>query len=380
MNPSEYGCYHTRFSSDSQSGGDQQIVLVTELTTGKATIAPEIRDALVMTDAPVAIQFRDTADSTLAMLARQPNTALVIIFSSAEHTPTALDLIRQIREDQAKPPVIWISALLEPDLPDNLRQDPALTILPPAPGHPYLLSLVRSTLDIDRLTRALEAEKALRKTTASRLRKKRDQLSDLIQLLGDMVWQTDTDNCFTRVSGKSDDVNGYPSHWFTGQPYQRSMTGKSLAEAWPRIKKAMADQSPFLNIEISRTHEDGATGYFLTSGKPEYDDQGIWIGYQGAEKDISRLVLWKTEKQQLVEQLRQAQRLEAMGTLAGGIAHDFNNILGGILGYAQLIQFEIKDRPNALAYTEHIVSGCNRAKNLILQILDFSRQRGGQAC
>lgn len=81
------------------------------------------------------------------------------------------------------------------------------------------------------------------------------------------------------------------------------------------------------------------------------------------------------EKEQLISQLGHAQRLEAMGTLAGGIAHDFNNILGGILGYAQLLQFELKNNQTGISYTNQIVSGCNRAKNLVLQILDFSRQR-----
>ena len=115
--------------------------------------------------------------------------------------------------------------------------------------------------------------------------------------------------------------------------------------------------------------------YFLTSGRPFFDTKGRWKGFRGAEKDITALVHSQEEKKKLIAQLRHAQRLEAMGALAGGIAHDFNNILGGILGYTQLIQFEIKENPVAQGYTEQIISGCNRAKNLILQILDFSRQR-----
>ena len=72
---------------------------------------------------------------------------------------------------------------------------------------------------------------------------------------------------------------------------------------------------------------------------------------------------------QVEKQLRQRQRMDSLGTLAQGVAHDFNNILGGILGYAQLLQFELNHNQNCLSYTKQIVAGCNRAKNLIFQIL-----------
>ncbi len=80
------------------------------------------------------------------------------------------------------------------------------------------------------------------------------------------------------------------------------------------------------------------------------------------------------EKEKLLFSLKEAQRLEALGTLAGGIAHDFNNILGSILGYAQLLQMDLNEDEKGMRYTQQIINGCNRAKNLTLQILEFSRQ------
>ena len=80
------------------------------------------------------------------------------------------------------------------------------------------------------------------------------------------------------------------------------------------------------------------------------------------------------EKEKLLFSLKEAQRLEALGTLAGGIAHDFNNILGSILGYAQLLQMDLHGEEKGMRYTQQIINGCNRAKNLTFQILEFSRQ------
>jgi len=83
------------------------------------------------------------------------------------------------------------------------------------------------------------------------------------------------------------------------------------------------------------------------------------------------------EKARLQRQLRQAHKLESIGTLAGGIAHDFNNILGAVYGYAQLAQFEIPDSntssDKALNHISQIIRACDRAKDLVRQILTFSR-------
>ncbi|MDA8125939.1 MAG: PAS domain S-box protein [Deltaproteobacteria bacterium] len=81
-----------------------------------------------------------------------------------------------------------------------------------------------------------------------------------------------------------------------------------------------------------------------------------------------------TYERSMEAQLHQAQKMEAIGTLAGGIAHDFNNILGGIVGYAGLAQLKTCDGP-IKPYLEQILRACDRAKDLVTQILTFSRQR-----
>jgi signal transduction histidine kinase len=76
----------------------------------------------------------------------------------------------------------------------------------------------------------------------------------------------------------------------------------------------------------------------------------------------------------LEAQLRQAQKLEALGTLAGGIAHDFNNMLAAILGYAELMQDEIPVGSPARAWLQQVLTASLRAKTLVQQILAFSRR------
>lgn len=90
--------------------------------------------------------------------------------------------------------------------------------------------------------------------------------------------------------------------------------------------------------------------------------------------DISERKRDEEERKKLQEQLQQAQKMEAIGTLAGGIAHDFNNILGAILGYAEMAHEDCASglvKPRDL---EQILKAGNRAKELVKQILAFSRQ------
>ncbi len=91
-------------------------------------------------------------------------------------------------------------------------------------------------------------------------------------------------------------------------------------------------------------------------------------------REIEERIRSDQEKESLQTMLQQAQKMEAMGTLAGGIAHDFNNILTAILGYAAIALVEIEGNCKARADIQEVIKAGERAKNLVRQILTFSRQ------
>ena len=97
------------------------------------------------------------------------------------------------------------------------------------------------------------------------------------------------------------------------------------------------------------------------------DESGTPIRMVGTLLDL-------TERKQLEEQLLQAQKMEAIGTLAGGVAHDFNNILTGIMGYIDLLGFQIPDDPKVKADLSQVQQLADRAAKLTEQLLFFSRQ------
>ncbi len=94
--------------------------------------------------------------------------------------------------------------------------------------------------------------------------------------------------------------------------------------------------------------------------------------------DLSKGVIFTaldtTFQKRLESQLQQAQKMEAIGTLAGGIAHDFNNILGAIMGYSEMALLDISQEGKVRYCVDQVLKASNRAKELIKQILAFSRQ------
>ena len=107
---------------------------------------------------------------------------------------------------------------------------------------------------------------------------------------------------------------------------------------------------------------------------PVMDDQGKVIQVASFSRDITESRLVEEEKKKLQAQLTQAQKMEAIGTLAGGIAHDFNNILGAILGYAEIARDAGPSKPIVIKGLDKVIEAGGRAAALVKQILTFSRQ------
>ena len=100
---------------------------------------------------------------------------------------------------------------------------------------------------------------------------------------------------------------------------------------------------------------------------PVKDNNDNIISYVAVKRDITQHLL-------LENQIRQSQKMQAIGTLAGGVAHDFNNILTAIMGYAELSQSQCDEKTLLYSNLSEIIRGADRAGKLVDQILKFSRQ------
>ncbi|MEA2061285.1 MAG: PAS domain S-box protein [Thermodesulfobacteriota bacterium] len=123
--------------------------------------------------------------------------------------------------------------------------------------------------------------------------------------------------------------------------------------------------------KITNKNKNGDLTLYDMSITPILDVKQEISAFAAVKRDI-------TEITRLEEQLRQSQKMKAIGTLASGIAHDFNNILSGIFAYLSLAAKHIETPDKAGKYLDQIDTGAKRAADLIQQILTFSRNKGSQ--
>jgi PAS domain S-box-containing protein len=140
-----------------------------------------------------------------------------------------------------------------------------------------------------------------------------------------------------------------------------------------RVTERMLGGEPVRHFETQRLTKDGRVLAVQLSSAMFRDREGRAAGNIVIIRDLSRRKAQEMEKAALEAQLRQSQKMQAIGTLAGGIAHDFNNILGVITGYSELALAKLQGGEGAEEEVSEVLVACQRAKELIKQILAFSR-------
>ena len=139
------------------------------------------------------------------------------------------------------------------------------------------------------------------------------------------------------------------------------------------LKDHFEGRTPRFDCEYRVRHPDGSWHWLLARGRCLLDSAGRPSRFLGSAIDVTAQKQAQIEKEQLEAQLRQSQKMEAIGTLAGGIAHDFNNILGAILGYGELALQHCPAQSDLRRYLDNVMHATERAKLLVERILGFSR-------
>ena len=202
------------------------------------------------------------------------------------------------------------------------------------------------------------------------------RLRTLVQTIPDLIWLKDVDGvylvCNKRVElffgARDADIIGKTDYDFID---------RELADSFREHDcKAMTAGKPSANEEWLTFADDGYQGLFDTIKTPMYDAEGKLTGVLGISRDITKRKQAEEERKNLEERLQQSCKMEAIGTLAGGIAHDFNNILSAVLGFAELAKMKLEDRKYIEKALGEILKAGIRARDLVKQILTFSRQTG----
>ncbi len=139
--------------------------------------------------------------------------------------------------------------------------------------------------------------------------------------------------------------------------------------------RVMAADIPEFHIIESQAQADGKQAWLDSNKVPLHNSGGDVIGILGTYEDITSRVVAEEEKERMQAQLLQAQKMEAVGTLAGGVAHDFNNLLTAIQGYVDLAMIKSADSDPSHWYLKQVKQASLRAADLTHQLLLFSRKQ-----
>ena len=198
---------------------------------------------------------------------------------------------------------------------------------------------------------------------------------------GDVIWLYDLVNdCFDYISPSVKKLRGYSLEEVMHQKMQDALTPDSyhaVANSLPMRLASFAagDESVRSQVhEVDQPCKDGSIVPTEVVTTLITDAEGKVTHIQGVTRNIQERRQLEDERKRLQSQLIQAQKMEAIGTLAGGIAHDFNNILGAIIGYAEMARETVPANSDIANDLDKVLEAGERASSLVKQILAFSRQ------
>ncbi|MBI4798063.1 MAG: PAS domain S-box protein [Desulfarculus sp.] len=211
-----------------------------------------------------------------------------------------------------------------------------------------------------------------RKLMEEDLRESRRFLSDLIEHSGALIFVKDRQGRYELVNRRWEEVTGLKREQVLGRTDEELFPGEIGRQFRQNDLEAMESGGALEREEI--LDDTSGRRYFLSVKFPLLGPDGQVRGVCGMTTEITERRRADDERRRMEDQLRQAQKMEAVGTLAGGIAHDFNNILAAVLGFAEMAREDAQEGKVNPADLDRIIASAQRAKALVQQILAFSRK------
>jgi len=199
------------------------------------------------------------------------------------------------------------------------------------------------------------------------------RLADFADVSSDWFWETDDQYRFSYFSPRFEDVTSVPPEKLLGKTRREVGAPGSDPEAYATMLANMDDRLPFRNFEHSREKANGEVVYLSISGRPVFDEDGVFIGYRGIGRDITEQYI---NQQALNEALVESEAAnQAKTEFLATMSHEFRTPLNAILGFSEMLKAQYFGPIGAKNYEEYaadIHSSGQHLLGLVNDILDIS--------
>jgi len=201
----------------------------------------------------------------------------------------------------------------------------------------------------------------------------RNQLAAIVESSHDAIFSRSLSGTVTSWNRAAAELFGYTTEEIIGQPNTILLPADRQSEVLGILARVCDGKS--VDLDTARVRKDGSLVEVSVLASPIRNSEGAVIGASLIARDITDRRENEALLQRSHEQLRQSQKMEAIGVLAGGVAHDFNNILSVILSYTTMVIDDLKPNDPSRADLEEVHTAGLRAADLTRQLLAFSRQQ-----
>lgn len=215
------------------------------------------------------------------------------------------------------------------------------------------------------ITKLREAQTAFLKNEA--------RYRELLDSIGEVYFEVDLKGNFMFVNRTVTSVTGYEVKEIIGKSYREFLDTADVERAYKVFREIYRTGSPGI-LEACRFYDKHGNVKFLEARASLIEnDDGKPVGFRGLVRDITEQVKHEEEKRQLQTQFFEAQKLEAVGSLAGGIAHDFNNLLMGMLGCISTMKLDLPGDHPYMERIQMLEKLIQNGSELTRQLLGFAR-------
>jgi len=242
-----------------------------------------------------------------------------------------------------------------------------ISLSPVATGNgSVVLSVIRDISDRKRIEEQLrQANEELDRRKSREVRESQNRLALIVDSSQDAIIGKNLDGIVTHWNKGAEEIYGYTAQEMIGQPISRLAPPEKsdeISEILQKIRKGQRVEY----FESVRVTKDKRKLNVSISVSPIHDEEGHVVGASTIARNI-------TAQKRVEDQLRQSQKMEAVGRLAGGVAHDFNNLLGIVSACSELLRSRVE--PDAVEYIDNIHEASKRGAALTRQLLSFSRRQ-----